>query len=273
MNLQYSYDKMDRPEIQSFMFAPRPDDGTPAPATSEDQLLPIAGESVHIRYHLLEDQEAPVILFFHGNGEIVADYDDMAEGYKEHDLSFIAAEYRGYGLSSGTPSATHMMSDAHAILSAVTEKLATMKYTGKLLVMGRSLGSAPAIELAAAHPDKVKGLVLDSAFAFTLPVLKIVGVDVDSAGLTEDDCFHNIEKIRTISLPTYMIHGQLDDIIDLDNAAELQMECDALQKQFQAVPGAGHNTIMDVAGKMYFEVLKRFINGMGRMRKKRTGVR
>lgn len=273
MDHQYTYDKMDQPAIQSFMFYPRPDDGTPAPAASEDQLVAVGGESVHIRYHFLDNPEAPVILFFHGNGEIVADYDDLAEAYKEHELSLIAAEYRGYGLSSGTPSATHMMTDAHTILTAVTEKLASMNYTGKLLAMGRSLGSAPAIELAATRPDMIKGLVLDSAFAFTLPVLKTIGVDVDSTGLTEDDGFHNLEKIRTISMPTYMIHGQLDDIIELKNAAELQMECEALQKQFQVVPGAGHNTIMDVAGKMYFEVLKRFINNMGKMRRKRSGVR
>ncbi len=273
MQQQYSYEKMDQPEIQSFMFFPRPDDGTPPPDTSKDQLINIDGETVHIRYHLIDDEEAPIILFFHGNGEIVADYDDMAEGYKEQQVSFIAAEYRGYGLSSGTPSATNMMHDAHAILTAVSQKLAAMKYSGKLLVMGRSLGSAPAIELAAAHPEQIKGLVLDSAFAFTLPVLKAVGVNLDRTGLTEDDGFHNIEKIRTISLPTYMIHGQLDDIIELNNAAELQMECAALQKQFQAVPGAGHNTITTVAGKMYFEVLKRFINGMGKTRRKRTGVR
>ncbi len=259
MPSQYSYEKLDQPEILSFMFSPRPDDGTPPPAGSEDQHLAIDGETIHIR--------------FHGNGEIVSDYDDMAAGYKEHEVSFIAAEYRGYGLSSGTPSATNMMADAHAILTEVTDKLSQLKYSGKLLVMGRSLGSAPAIDLAATHPEQVKGLVLDSAFAFTLPVLKAVGVDVDSTGLTENDCFRNIEKIQSISMPTYMIHGQADDIIEMNNAAELQMECAALQKQFQAVPGAGHNTIMDVAGKMYFEVLKSFLNGMGKMRRKRTGVR
>lgn len=273
MQPQYSYDKMDQPEVQSFMFYPRPNNGNPLPDTAEDQLIDIDGEKVHIRYHLIEDQEAPVILFFHGNGEIVADYDHIAESYKEQQVSFIAAEYRGYGLSSGTPSASNMIHDAHAILSAVTQKLTTLNYSGKLLVMGRSLGSAPAIELAATYPEQVKGLVLDSTFAFTLPVLKAVGVDVDAAELTENDGFHNIEKIRTISLPTYMIHGQVDEIIELDNAAALQMECTALQKQFQAVPGAGHNTIMNVAGNMYFEVLKRFINSMGKMRRKRTGVR
>jgi uncharacterized protein len=273
MHSQFSYEKMDQPKVLPFMFHPRPDNGTPPPDTADDQFLAIDNETIHLRYHLIEDHEAPVIIFFHGNGEIVADYDDMAVGYREQDISFIAAEYRGYGLSSGTPLASNMITDAHEILKAVTKKLDTLKYGGKLLVMGRSLGCAPAIELAASHPEQVKGLVLDSAFAFTIPVLKTIGVDVNSTGLSENDGFHNIEKIRTISMPTYMIHGQVDTIIDLNNAAELQMESPALQKQFQAVPGAEHNTIIDIAGRMYFEVLKRFINSMGKMRRKRTGVR
>ncbi len=273
MQPQYSYEKMDQPKVRSLMFYPRPDDNNPRPDTAQDQLLDIDGEKVHIRYHLIKNQQAPVILFFHGNGEIVADYDDIAEGYKEQQVSFIAAEYRGYGLSSGTPSASNMMHDAHTIFAAVTQKLTTLNYSGKLLVLGRSLGSAPAIELAATYPEQIKGLVLDSTFAFTLPVLQAIGIDVDAAELTEDDGFHNIEKIRTISLPTYMIHGQVDDIIELNNAAELQMECAAQQKQFQTVPGAGHNTIMNVAGNMYFEILQRFINDLGQMRRKRKGVR
>ncbi|MCB2184149.1 MAG: alpha/beta hydrolase [Desulfobulbaceae bacterium] len=273
MKSKYTYEKLDTTLISSFMFYPRADEAGSPSANAEDELLQIDGAALHIRYYLAADKNAPLILFFHGNGEIVADYDDLGPVYNEHGLSFIAAEYRGYGRSSGRPSATHMIEDAHLILAAVMEKLDTLQYSGKLLVMGRSLGSAPAIELAASYPQEIKALLLDSAFAFTLPVLQAIGFDVTSSGISEDDCFHNIDKIRTISLPTYIIHGQLDDIINLNNASELQMESPASQKEFQCVPGAGHNNIMDITGKMYFEVMLRFINRIGKMRKKKPGIR
>lgn len=267
------YEKLDRPEILSFMFYPRPDETPTPPENAEDQLVSIDGADVHIRYHLADDRASAAILFFHGNGEIVSDYDDFARIFNEKGVSFIAAEYRGYGKSSGKPSASHMMNDAHRIFEEAGKKLSKWGHTGKLLVMGRSLGSAPAIELAASYPEQIKGLLLDSAFAYTLPVMKAIGIDVASLGLSEDDCFGNIDKIRTISLPTYIIHGQHDDIINLNNGAELQMESPAQQKEFQTVPGAGHNNIMQVAGMMYFDVMMRFIKKIGKMRKKRKGVR
>ncbi len=46
-----------------------------------------------------------------------------------------------------------------------------------------------------------------------------------------------------------------------------------MQQEFQSVPGAGHNTIMDVAGPLYYEVMGRFINTIGKGRKKKRGVR
>lgn len=273
MKPQFTYEKMDRPEILSFMFQPRPDSGGTLAANAEDTFVEDGADKLHVRYYLTEDNEQPALLFFHGNGEIVGDYDDIAGAFNEHGVSFIAAEYRGYGLSSGTPTATNMINDAHLIFGAVTAKLQSLGFAGKFLVMGRSLGSAPAIDLAASYPDQIKGLLLDSAFAFTIPVLESVGVNVEATGLSEEDCFHNIDKIRTISLPTYMIHGQVDEIIKFNNATELQMESPALQKEFQAVPGTGHNNIFQVTGKMYFEVMMRFINRLGIMRKKKKGVR
>lgn len=270
---QYNYEQMDIAEILSFMFYPRTDSSTATPVNAEDQHLLHNGASLHIRYYMTAENTDPVILFFHGNGEIVSDYDEMALRYNEFGLSFVAAEYRGYGLSTGSPSATHMMEDAHAELDAVVNKLIEKKHTGPLLVMGRSLGSAPAIELASCHQDKIKGLLLDSSFAYTIPVMQAVGVDVQATGIKEENCFHNIDKIKTITLPTYMIHGQLDSIIDLNNAAELQMESPALQKEFQTVPGADHNNIMDIAGKMYFEIMVRFIKNLGKVRKKKSGIR
>lgn len=270
----YSYDKLDQPGVTEYLFHPTPSSGSPCPDGAEDIHIDVAeGVTIHLRIFPSANQEAPCLLFFHGNGEIVEDYDDAGSMYNQRDITFIAAEYRGYGHSTGTPSASTMMADCHAILEAVSAWCTSRGFTGKILVMGRSLGSASAIELAWAHPDIVSALLIDSGFALTIPLLQTIGVDTDGLGLTEEECFHNLDKIKQISMATYIIHGQHDEIIDLTNASELIAESIAPQKEFQTVPRAGHNTIMTVAGAMYYEVMGRFIDKIGKVRRKRSGVR
>ncbi len=274
MSTPYTYDKLDQPGVCEYIFHPTPPAPSPCPEGAEDVLLEVAdGVTLHLRIFAAADHDGPCLLFFHGNGETVADYDDAGPMYTKHDITFIAAEYRGYGLATGIPTATTMLKDCHAILETVCAWRLSRGYTGKVLVMGRSLGSASALELAWAHPEEINALLIDSGFAFTLPLLETVGVDVEGLGLSEEDGFHNLDKIKKISMATYIIHGQNDEIISLTNASELIAESPALQKEFQTVPGAGHNTLLSVAGPLYYEVMGRFINKIGKIRKKRSGVR
>ena len=134
----------------------------------------------------------------------------------------------------------------------------TLKQT--VFIMGRSLGSAAAIELASSRPDDISGLLIESGFATTLPLLLTLGVDVAGLGITENDGFCNVRKISTFTKPTLIIHGQYDEIIPVNSAAILQAESPARSKELQVVPGASHNTIMAQAGEMYFSVIKQFIN-------------
>ncbi|PLX48555.1 MAG: alpha/beta hydrolase [Desulfobulbaceae bacterium] len=274
MAASYTYDTLDQAGVRDYIFHPTPASSAPCPAAAEDLSVTTAdGVTLHLRIFAVHDPEAPCLLFFHGNGEIVADYDDVGPHYNQHGITFMAAEYRGYGKADGTPTASTMMSDCHVLLEAATDWRKEHGSSGKLLVMGRSLGSAPAIELAWSHADRISALLIDSGFALTIPLLKTIGVDVDGLELSEEQGFHNLDKIKKITMPTYIIHGQLDEIIELTNAAELIAESPAEQKEFQTVPGAGHNSILAVAGSMYYEVMARFISKIGQVRKKRPGIR
>lgn len=274
MSPSYTYAKLDQKGVSGHIFHPTSVSPPPPPAGAEDIHIKVGeGATIHLRIFPSGKSEAPCLLFFHGNGEIVADYDEVGATHNKGEITFMAAEYRGYGFSTGTPTASNMMADSHAVLEAVCSWRQAKGYKGKLLVMGRSLGCAPAIELAWAHPDLIDALLIDSGFALTLPILQTLGIDVDGLGLTEEDGFHNLDKIKSISMPTYIIHGQNDEIITLTNATELIAESIAHQKEFQTVPGAGHNTIMSVAGPLYYEVMGRFIKTIGKGRKKKRGVR
>ncbi len=83
---------LDRPEVLACLFYPRPGFTQATPANTCDLLIPVAeGVTVGARCHLA-DPEATNILFFHGNGEIVEDYDDIGVLYVERGINFVAVE-------------------------------------------------------------------------------------------------------------------------------------------------------------------------------------
>ncbi|MDD2318127.1 MAG: alpha/beta hydrolase, partial [Desulfobacterales bacterium] len=136
-----NYAALDRPEILRFLFYPRKEWEQQGPSRlfAQDLMIPVENDTVvGARFHLA-GPEAPNILYFHGNGEIVADYDDLAEIYNDHGLNFLPVDYRGYGRSSGTPTVTSMLGDAGVIFEFVVRYLERKQYTGPMIVMGRSL--------------------------------------------------------------------------------------------------------------------------------------
>ena len=110
------YSLLDRPEILMGLFHPRPEYGSIARAANTiDVSIPVEGNiQVAGRFHMTE-KSAPNILFFHGNGEIAGDYDEFGPVYNRMGMNFLVVDYRGYGSSSGRPTATAMMGDCHAV--------------------------------------------------------------------------------------------------------------------------------------------------------------
>jgi fermentation-respiration switch protein FrsA (DUF1100 family) len=184
------------------------------------------------------------LLFFHGNGEIAADYDEIGPYYNRIGINFLAADYRGYGRSTGHPTVTSMMQDGHAILRFVTDWLARNGLNGPLLLMGRSLGSAPAIELAAAHADRVCGLIVESGFAFAGPLLGLLGVDAAAVGFREETAFRHLEKIARFQGPLLVIHAEFDHIIPFADGQALFDAATSPHKTLLKIPGADHNDIL-----------------------------
>ena len=59
-----------------------------------------------------------------------------------------------------------MMKDCHFIFSYLTEWRNENNFTGPMIVMGRSLGSASALELVDNYKEKIDGIILESGFAY-----------------------------------------------------------------------------------------------------------
>ena len=252
--------KLDQPNILSVLFHPQKVAKSTPPDGSTNIDIRVA-DGVNIGSRLFTaDKEAPIILFFHGNGEIVPDYDDIGPIYTKLGINFLITDYRGYGWSTGTPSATSLINDGRIIYKEITKWLADNAYTGKLFVMGRSMGSSSAIDIAKEYPENLSGLIIESGFAETIPLAMTLGIDLIALGISEEDGFNNASKISSVDIPTFILHGQEDSLIPLWQAQRLHAACGAKSKELQIVPGADHNTIIAVAGMLYFQAIKVYID-------------
>lgn len=246
--------------IASAVFYPRPDMPFGKIAKGAKDLMFEVDTAVRLRLRLFRGPEnAPNLLFFHGNGETARDYDTLADRYRKLPATFAVAEYRGYGTSTGSPSMYTFLKDAHKTLDEFIKVLEVEGRTGPLIVMGRSLGSAPAIDLAQNRIDAVSGLILESGFARIVPLLELLGIQARSLGITEDYGPQNEQKMKELLLPTLFIHAEDDEVIPLVEAERMYQACRDPQKTFYKVPRAGHNDLQAKAGDDYFKHIAAFL--------------
>jgi pimeloyl-ACP methyl ester carboxylesterase len=253
---------LDHPVITSFIFHARKDASPPPSGTQiQDRLFPVEEHlTIGSRFYISNPRD-PIILYFHGNGEIASDYDGIAPLYVERHMNLLVVDYRGYGRSTGTPSISTMILDARVVLKAAKAMLLSEAFTGGLWVMGRSLGSAPALQVARDYGTMLEGLIVESGFADTLGLLRRVGAPVHGLSISEPSAYFNLTAIRQVTIPTLIIHGERDQIIPLSDGSALFEASAALRKELVVIPQAGHNDLMWLGLERYMGALERFVRG------------
>ena len=271
-----SYTQLDHPSILEYLFHPRQEIMSTQPENSHDINVVVDDDIILGCRLFLKNNASPTLLYFHGNGETVSDYSLIAKLYQDVDINLFVATYRGYGWSTGTPNVTSMLNDCDTIFQEFKKTVNDLGITGPVFIMGRSLGCVSAIELCHQFPESTKGLIIESGFADTLPLLKKLGIDTDHLNLSEDQGFGNIDKIAQVKLPTLILHGSADAIISIAQAEKLQAFSGARTKKFFIIPGADHNEMISRGGEHYFSTINGFINdvtGKNTWREKRRKYR
>ena len=251
------YALLDRRGLVRGLFYPRRDLSGPPPGASDHRVEVEAGVEVAGRFYPL-DPSRPTILLFHGNGEIASDYDGIAPAYHEIGANLFVADYRGYGGSDGIPSFASLIGDAHPVLAAFHALLDQGDFKSERFVMGRSLGSLPAAELAATADQRLAGLIIESGAPDLDRLRRRAGVDPSD---TEVDALveAHAARLAAIRLPVVHLHGEWDQIIPLEYGIAFHEQLTTDEKQLVIIPGAGHNDIGWVGRELYFETLSRFI--------------
>lgn len=131
-------------------------------------------------------------------------------------------------------------------------------YSGPFIVMGRSLGSASALELAARHEAETDGLIIESGFALAEPLLRLLGVDLRSFNFTESNGFQSLDKITRFRKPVLIIHAEFDHIIPYSDALLFYSQSPSPDKTLLKIPGANHNDIFSRGLMEYMSAVKSF---------------
>ena len=199
------------------------------------------------------------LVWFHGNaGSISHRVENISMLHRRVGAGIFIFDYRGYGRSSGAVSEKGTYLDAEAAIEYLRSR-PDVGADGKLVLFGRSLGSAVAVEMAVRH--KVHAIILESPFASIRDMARRAYPYLPSRVLVRmvKARYDSISKIRSVHSPLMVVHGDRDDIVPIDTGRAL-FDAANEPKRFYIIEGAGHNDTYAIGGEAYFEALKRFID-------------
>lgn len=179
------------------------------------------------------------IVFFHGNGESIADAVPLGTVLSDRGLGFVAVEYRGYGASRGEPypgpTEQGLYRDAEAVLGGLrAEGLGP----DEVVLWGSSLGSGVAVEMVLR--GHTRRLVLSTPYT-SIPEVARRLLPVFPMRLLMADQFDNLSKAPRVDVPTLVIHGDADSIVPYDMGVTLSQTIP--DAKLLTVPGGGHNDL------------------------------
>ncbi len=212
-------------------------------------------EQIHGWYFAANNPDSnkrlPVVLFCHGNAGNISHRLETAELILSMDADILLFDYRGYGKSDGSPSEDKVYADAEACYNWLVEQKRVQP--DNIILFGRSLGGAVAIELA--RRVKCDGLIVESSFTSAtergkkmfplLPIKHLLRYKFDSIG-----------KLSSLTCPVLVTHSPDDEIIPFEMGRRLFAAANE-PKRFVTLRG-GHNEweyFADVSYKTAVETL------------------
>jgi hypothetical protein len=225
---------------RSFIYMPTPVTPTHAQAFT----LEVPGAKVRISSRPHDGPKA--LVYFGGNAEDVSfTVPELAELFP--DRAIYGMHYRGYGGSSSRPAEPALRSDARALFALVHA------CQPDVIVVGRSLGSSLAIQLAAEAP--VSRLVLITPFESILAIASRVAPFLPM-GLLLRDRYESWRYVPRVTCRTLVIAASHDELVPLADTRRLVAAFPPDVATLRVFDGTNHNSVSGEAG--FWEAL---ING------------
>src|SRR5262244_4096340 len=206
------------------------------PQAQEAILTTSDGEKL-VAWHVPPRGDKPVVIFFHGNAEIVPWRAARHRATIANGTGLIALNFRGYGGSTGTPTEEGLHRDAAAAYA-----FAVARYAPERIVLwGHSLGTGVAVRLASEKP--VGKVILEAPYSSTVDVAAALFPFVPVRWLMKDQ-FHSDQWIGAVKAPLLILHGARDDVIGINFGNRLFALAHE-PKRLIAYPNGNHNDLDD----------------------------
>jgi fermentation-respiration switch protein FrsA (DUF1100 family) len=211
------------------------------------------GVRLHAFYLPSARASSRALLFLHGNAGNASHRLPNAAQLAQLGVHVLLLDYRGYGRSDGRPSEDGVFADARAGLAYLLEERGFPEE--RVVLFGRSLGGAVAVDLAQDRP--LAGVILESTFPSAASVARLSLGRVVAALV--GDRFASDRKIARLRAPLLFLHGDRDRVIPFALGRQLYALAPE-PKDFAIIVGAGHNDTTQVGGRPYFERIARFLD-------------
>jgi fermentation-respiration switch protein FrsA (DUF1100 family) len=198
----------------------------------------------------------PTVVFLHGNWGSLSSTASATRSLGDRGMTIVVPEWPGYAGNPGIPTADGLDDAAISTFDAIVR---SGTRPSSIVVVGNSLGSAPAIALAAAR--RPAGLVLISAFT-DLRIMARRRFPL-APGFLLTDAFDNLEAMKAVKTPIMVIHGSRDDYVPTSMGREL---ADASKTPVRLVD-AGHDAAyVQAAQDMTAERVEEWTSASGKSR-------
>lgn len=174
------------------------------------------------------------ILYCHGNAGNISHRVELAKMFNEKKMNFFIFDYRGFGKSKGSPDEKGTYLDSQAAYDYLVKTKAISPE--RLVIFGKSLGAAIAIDLAA--KVKAAALISESGFTSTVNLAKDV-YKILPLWLFVTQKYDSLSKIDKVSIPKLIIHSRNDEIVPFEHGKKL-FEKAKDPKELYVMQG-GHN--------------------------------
>jgi fermentation-respiration switch protein FrsA (DUF1100 family) len=199
------------------------------------------------------------ILYFHGNGGNLSVWAPILVTIAERGYSIAAFDYRGYGMSSGSPTEHGLYRD----VDAVVERWWQDSNPGAPVVYwGRSLGTVMAAYAATVRaPD---GLILEAGFPDARSFIRSSPL-LTFLGMFSTYRFPSVEFLGRIErqTPTLVMHGDQDQVVPFGQGRAL-FDRIGEPKQFVTIRGGDHNDLTPPDPTTYWRAVDLFVNSLDR---------
>lgn len=242
-------------EPQLAFFPTKGEDATPAAyGVPFTPLTVTTSDGARIRvWHMPHEHPRAQVVYFHGNGGNLSMWSEILMPLARRGLDVVAFDYRGYGLSTGSPTETGLYRDVDAVLTLTHGRL--RRAGVPLVYWGRSLGTTMAAYAATVkRPD---GVIAEAGFPSMRSVVRTNPILAAASWFASYE-FPTARHLAAADVPTLVLHGDRDSVIPYQLGRELY-EVLPGKKEFVTIKGGDHNDAAPPDAAGYWGAIEKFL--------------